>query len=107
MANQDSTVTPIRPKVEPIYFETDEGQPSIYELVNGLDGVCSALDRMQPAVGDADDLQHIAQLSCAASILARQLSDRWYGSKPPSRRQIEAARKASDDFGRLREAAAS
>ncbi len=106
MADRDSSDNSNHPKVEAVYFETSEGQSSIFELVNGLEGVCTALDNMHPTVGDGDALEHIAQLSCAARALSSQLNRRWYGRKPPTRRQLEAVRKASSDWQRLCETAA-
>jgi hypothetical protein len=71
-----------------------------------LDGVCSTMDAEQPNFNDYDQLSRFCNLATAARILAAQLNKRWEGGKPATRRQIEAARKASDDFKRLREVAA-
>jgi hypothetical protein len=103
MPKSDSTVTSIRPKIEPVYFESVPDDPSIFSLVNALEGVCTALDRMQPMVGDPDDLDHIAQLSCAAQVLASQLRHRWYGGTPPTKRQLTEARKAQQEWAAARE----
>lgn len=102
MADENSTSQ----KVAPVYFRTDPAQPSILDVVNALDGVCSTMDANTPNFNDHDELNRMCNLATAARILSGQLVSRWEGGKPPTRRQIEAARKASDDWRKLCETAA-
>ena len=58
-----------------------------------------------PQVGDVEALEYIAQLTCAAQLLAQQLNRRRYGGKPPSRKQLKAARESQENWGRVTELA--
>jgi hypothetical protein len=88
-------------KVDAVYFETRTIEPVVEHLIFALEGVCSALDAEQLSFEDEDQLNRIANLSCAARILARQLHDRMT-SKPPTRRQLDATRKAAANWSPIR-----
>lgn len=87
------------------YFETVEGQPKIMDVIYGLHGVCAALD--SEAINAEMDYEKrclVSNLATAARVLSQQLYDR-YTSTPPTKRQIETASKASDDWRKITEQA--
>lgn len=90
--------------VAAVYFEDRKDQPSIFDLVNALDGVCSALDAEQINFNDHDQLERISMLSTAARVLARQLNQRW-ADKPLTKKQLGAAREAQIAWAKLNQQA--